>query len=181
MPKQIKKCIVGSAVILDKRGLSTLLIKHKKLNVWINPGGHLEDQEFPYDAAKREAMEETGTKISIIDASRNAINTNDTHARTAAFPLHILEEKVAYADSTHTHLDFIYLSVADKTRRHEVGKEESKEIKWYKQEELPRDLMFKNSIIVIESAFKSYSSMLASRRSRRDPKSRVSPSPMHRA
>ena len=178
---QIKKCIVGSTVILDKKGLSTLLIKHKKLNVWINPGGHLEDQEFPYDAAKREAMEETGTKVSIIDVRQSATKINDAHSRTSIFPLHILEEKVVYSDSTHTHLDFVYISVADKTKVHKVGKGESKEIKWYNQAELPRNLMFKNSIMVIESAFKSYSSMLASRRSRRDPKSRVSPSPMHRA
>jgi ADP-ribose pyrophosphatase YjhB (NUDIX family) len=181
LSRQIKKCIVGSTVILDKKGLSTLLIKHKKLNVWINPGGHLEGQEFPYDAAAREAMEETGTKVRIISAAGSTIKIKETHARTSALPLHILEEKVVYSDSTHTHLDFIYLSIANKTKTHRVGKEESKEIKWYKMEDMPRNLMFRNSIMVIESAFKSYSSMLASRRSRRDPKSRVSPSPMHNA
>jgi 8-oxo-dGTP pyrophosphatase MutT (NUDIX family) len=40
-----------------------LLIKHKKLGIWLNPGGHIEPNELPHQAAEREFWEETGVKV----------------------------------------------------------------------------------------------------------------------
>lgn len=40
-----------------------LLIKHKKLGIWLSPGGHLEANELPHQAAEREFWEETGIKV----------------------------------------------------------------------------------------------------------------------
>lgn len=37
-----------------------LLIKHKKLDMWLPPGGKLEPNETPFEAAERELFEETG-------------------------------------------------------------------------------------------------------------------------
>jgi 8-oxo-dGTP diphosphatase len=34
--------------------------KHKKRDVWENPGGHIDEEETPLEAAKRELYEETG-------------------------------------------------------------------------------------------------------------------------
>ncbi|MEK6896397.1 MAG: NUDIX domain-containing protein [Nanoarchaeota archaeon] len=45
-----------------------LLIHHAKLNIWLPPGGHIESNEIPDDAALREIEEETGIKARIIDA-----------------------------------------------------------------------------------------------------------------
>ncbi|MFH2118361.1 MAG: NUDIX domain-containing protein, partial [Candidatus Paceibacterota bacterium] len=45
-----------------------LLIKHKKLGFWLAPGGHIEDDELPHQAAEREVWEETGLKVKAISA-----------------------------------------------------------------------------------------------------------------
>lgn len=45
-----------------------LLVKHKKLGFWLAPGGHLENDELPHQAAEREFFEETGVKVKAISA-----------------------------------------------------------------------------------------------------------------
>jgi len=44
-----------------------LLIKHKKLGLWLNPGGHIEPGELPHQAAEREFFEETGVRVKAVD------------------------------------------------------------------------------------------------------------------
>ncbi|MCL5413284.1 MAG: NUDIX hydrolase [Candidatus Marsarchaeota archaeon] len=55
-----KTCIVAGCVIVNKGKI--LLLKHKKLGVWLYPGGHIEEGEMPTEAAIREAKEETRSK-----------------------------------------------------------------------------------------------------------------------
>ena len=43
-----------------------LMIFHKKLQVWLLPGGHIEENELPDDAVLREIYEETGVKAEIL-------------------------------------------------------------------------------------------------------------------
>ena len=45
-----------------------LLIKHKKLGYWLAPGGHVEEDELPHEAAEREVWEETGLKVKAVSA-----------------------------------------------------------------------------------------------------------------
>src|SRR3989344_131555 len=48
-----------------------LLHKHKKLNIWLPPGGHIELGEDPNEAAIREAKEESGLDIELLGESRS--------------------------------------------------------------------------------------------------------------
>jgi 8-oxo-dGTP pyrophosphatase MutT (NUDIX family) len=50
--------VTGSALIVGRRGV--ILHRHKRLGLWLQPGGHMEPDETPWDAALREAGEETG-------------------------------------------------------------------------------------------------------------------------
>jgi 8-oxo-dGTP pyrophosphatase MutT (NUDIX family) len=50
--------ITGSAIVTGPRG--TVLHLHKKLGFWLQPGGHIDAGEAPWEAAVRETMEETG-------------------------------------------------------------------------------------------------------------------------
>jgi len=39
-----------------------LMIHHNKLQVWLPPGGHIDENELPTDAVLREVFEETGMR-----------------------------------------------------------------------------------------------------------------------
>ena len=49
----------ATACIIDKKEEKILFIHHKKLNKWLFVGGHIEENEDPESAVKREVKEET--------------------------------------------------------------------------------------------------------------------------
>ncbi len=61
---QAKICLTVAAVLIHEG--QALLIKHKKLGIWLNPGGHIEVNEPPHQAAEREFWEETHLKVRAI-------------------------------------------------------------------------------------------------------------------
>ena len=67
-------------VIHDKK---LLLLKQDRSPFWLLPGGHIEDNELPHEAAIREVFEETGLTVELLQ-------TPDEKARTKiATPLPI--------------------------------------------------------------------------------------------
>lgn len=53
-----------------------LLIKHKKVGTWLNPGGHIDPNELPHHAAEREFWEETGIKVQTYQLHQIAPSTS---------------------------------------------------------------------------------------------------------
>jgi 8-oxo-dGTP pyrophosphatase MutT (NUDIX family) len=53
--------VTGSAIVVGSRGV--VLHRHKRMGIWLQPGGHLEPGEAPWQAARREAAEETGLTL----------------------------------------------------------------------------------------------------------------------
>ncbi len=53
--------VTGSALVVGPRGI--VLHLHKRLGLWLQPGGHLDPHEWPHEAALREAQEETGLPV----------------------------------------------------------------------------------------------------------------------
>jgi len=56
--------VTGSGFVVGPRGV--LLLKHKRLGFWMQPGGHIDPGETPWDAAKRECWEETGLDVQFV-------------------------------------------------------------------------------------------------------------------
>ncbi|MDQ3008716.1 MAG: NUDIX domain-containing protein [bacterium] len=56
-----KICITAAGVLIHQQRV--LLIKHKKVGFWLNPGGHVESNELPHRAAEREFWEETAIDV----------------------------------------------------------------------------------------------------------------------
>src|SRR5260221_14578866 len=50
--------LTASAVVVGPEGV--LLHRHKRLRKWLQPGGHIDPGEAPWQAALREVAEETG-------------------------------------------------------------------------------------------------------------------------
>jgi len=55
-------CLTAAGILIHEG--KVLLIKHKKLGVWLAPGGHIELNEMPHQAAEREFWEETGVRAT---------------------------------------------------------------------------------------------------------------------
>ena len=53
--------VTGSAIVVSEDG-RVLMHRHRRLGLWLQPGGHLEPGEMPADAAVRETLEETGIR-----------------------------------------------------------------------------------------------------------------------
>lgn len=53
--------LTASAIVVDPTGSRVVLVHHRKVGLWLQPGGHCEEQDATLaGAALREAMEETG-------------------------------------------------------------------------------------------------------------------------
>jgi 8-oxo-dGTP pyrophosphatase MutT (NUDIX family) len=103
--------ITASAIVAGPRG--TLLHRHKRLGIWMQPGGHVEPQEAPEDAAVRETAEETGL--------------SPRHPGDRPRLLHV---DVHPASRGHTHLDLRYLLLAgDEEPAPPPG--ESPDVRWF--------------------------------------------------
>jgi 8-oxo-dGTP pyrophosphatase MutT (NUDIX family) len=103
--------VTGSAVVVGPRG--TVLHMHKRLRRWLQPGGHVEPGEGPWDAAWRESREETGLAVVHPSGGPRLIHV-DVHG----------------AAEGHTHLDLRYLLLApDRDPAPPPG--ESPEARWF--------------------------------------------------
>lgn len=102
----------ASAIVLGDHGAGpgdgweVLLVHHNKLGKWLYPGGHIDPDEGPAEAAQREVREETGVHTQVISDPLFAHPAVATHAP----PFAIIEMEVADAKvGQHRHIDFVYL------------------------------------------------------------------------
>lgn len=61
-----KKCYTCAGHLVEDEKI--LLIHHRMLDIWLSPGGHVDENELPHVCAEREFQEETGIKVKAISA-----------------------------------------------------------------------------------------------------------------
>ena len=64
------RLIAGGIIFCDRQ---VLLVKHKKLGIWMHPAGHVEASETFDEALTREIKEETGLIVTIISAVESGV------------------------------------------------------------------------------------------------------------
>lgn len=76
--------VTASAWVVNAAGTHALLLHHAKLNLWLQPGGHLDDDDrSPAAGALREAIEETGlADLALTDARIFDVDVHSIPART---------------------------------------------------------------------------------------------------
>ena len=113
--------VTASAVIARPDASEFLLVHHRKLARWLQPGGHTESSDASaFDAALREAREETG--ISRFDTPLGrAILDVDVHA----IPAHRREP-------AHSHFDIRYLLTSTEAARDHAASAEDPDrpVRW---------------------------------------------------
>ena len=84
--------VTSSAILVSDDRRRVLLHKHKRLGLWLQPGGHIEPGESPADAALRESIEEIGVPAR--------------HQSPGGMFVHV---DVHPGPKGHTHLDLRYV------------------------------------------------------------------------
>ena len=80
-----------------------LLHRHRKLGLWLPPGGHIEEGELPDEAAAREVWEETGLRVELVGERREDVTDPVQLHRPAGVQL----ENIGPG---HQHIDLIYFA-----------------------------------------------------------------------
>jgi 8-oxo-dGTP pyrophosphatase MutT (NUDIX family) len=116
--------VTGSAVVARPDGSAFLLVLHRKLGRWLQPGGHTEESDASVlDTARREAREETG--ITVFETPpEHAILDVDVHA----IPAH-------GRDPAHCHFDICYLLVTAEPHDPAASEDPSRPMRWATFEE----------------------------------------------
>jgi len=104
----MEKHFTATAYIVDQG--KALLLMHPKLKKWLPPGGHVEINETPPECAKREALEETGLEIELIQQENLWLNFWNASSIERPY-LCLLENIPAFGDKpAHQHIDMIYMA-----------------------------------------------------------------------
>ena len=151
----MKRCIVASCLIIDKGKL--LMLEHRKIGKWLPPGGHVEPEEFPDEAALRETKEETGLEVEIL--GDDGIMHADPMSHTLREPFAIVYEEVPYKTvPMHIHFDMIYVV---RVKGGDLGgNNESTGIRWMDAAEIEKLDTLPNVKAVALAALKRYGKSL---------------------
>jgi 8-oxo-dGTP pyrophosphatase MutT (NUDIX family)/GNAT superfamily N-acetyltransferase len=103
--------VTASAIVTSDAGV--VLHLHKRLDLWLQPGGHIDHGEMPWDAARREALEETGLSVTPVGQ-----------------PSRLAHVDVHPGPRGHTHLDLRYQFTAPPVVP-EPPEGESPEVRWF--------------------------------------------------
>ena len=130
-----------------------LLHQHKKYKTWFPLGGHVEVDEFPHEAAIREAKEESGLDVRLVE-TEIAPFIELARVKRIPAPFCLLHEGIG---GDENFFDFIYIAETTETIPcPESG--ESKEFKWFSYEELKENDIkphVKNTALAIFRLFKN--------------------------
>jgi len=113
--------VTGSAWVVDHEGKHALLVHHRRLERWLQPGGHVEDDATVLETALREAREETGLVCSPVSKD---IFDIDIHC----IPANARE-------SEHLHYDIRFLLVADRDKT-PTASGESRDVRWFSWDQI---------------------------------------------
>jgi 8-oxo-dGTP pyrophosphatase MutT (NUDIX family) len=108
--------LTGSCFIIDDTGSRLLLHHHRRLNRWLQMGGHLEDGEQPVDAALREGREESGLlDLQIV-------------GEIADLDVHVIP--AGRGEPEHRHFDVRYIARTRSPEAIVIDAQESNELMW---------------------------------------------------
>lgn len=128
--------VTASAWITTPTRDRFLLVHHRKLGRWLQPGGHADGQTDAADVAMREATEETGL-LRLRHANGAASGEHD--ATPLDLDVHVIPARYDAAgnliEDAHEHHDVRFLIIAEGDLTPQVS-DESHAVRWFTAEEL---------------------------------------------
>ena len=129
MPTPPQRHFVATGYVVF--GGRTLLLLHRKLGLWLPPGGHIEEGELPEEAALREIREETGLEVELL-APRRTPDPKAPGVRYLHVPNHVQLEDIP---NHPQHVDLIYFCRA-RSDQARLAPDESRDLRWHSVEDL---------------------------------------------
>ncbi len=120
--KNFKGHITASAFIINSSLDQMLLLKHKALKRWLQPGGHVDTTDPSLmEAALREAKEETGISAADLEPVYNTVFDFDSH---------YIPENTRKQEPGHFHHDVRFLFKTPHAGLINIAQEESTGSNW---------------------------------------------------
>jgi len=131
--------ITASALVIHREKKHAVLIKHKTLERWLQPGGHVEPADAsPLDAALRELLEEVGIAATQVTLVPPAPGLQLVPTDIDSHPIPANPRK---SEPAHTHHDFRYLFLASDTRL-ATDLREVDDCRWFHLDDAPTQQAF---------------------------------------
>lgn len=122
-----------SAYIVHPNLDKILLIHHKKLNRWLQIGGHVELNEDTDQALEHEIAEECGLEVKLLSEKPGKAGPGEKVLYRPDFMnIHQLSNPKG-----HFHLDLRYVAIA-KTAEPKLAPDEHNDIRWFSRHDLYR-------------------------------------------
>ena len=105
----IEKHFTSTAFVLHPIEDKVLLHWHSKVKAWLPPGGHIENNETPVEAVKRETFEEAGIHIKLYNFNSSISEIPFSDVKEIPAPYTILLENIDDPENgEHINIDMIY-------------------------------------------------------------------------
>ena len=115
------KHLVSYFVLFDERAQKILLMDHKKSQLWLPAGGHVEPSEHPKDTVSRECFEELSICADF----------------WCGFPFFLTSTITVGLTPGHTDVSLWYILKGDKDASYSFDRGEFNTIKWFGWNEIP--------------------------------------------
>lgn len=125
----------ASAFIINPKNNTLLLHQHKILGIWIQPGGHIELNETPWETLTHELQEETGFDISLLEVLQKGFVVEGLVENVLPLPLVYRTHEFPNA-VPHSHIDSAYGFIAEVEPTLPLGEDESDILEWFTYEQL---------------------------------------------
>jgi len=138
--------VVAGYIIHQNR---VLLIHHRKLDLWLPVGGHIEANETPDQALRREIMEEVGIDVEILGQSDLPMTGNVKVNLAAPFYVNV------HSVGDHDHCCFYYVCKAINPEQLKIN-DELKDFEWFTKDDLAKDYVLADVKNQCRKAFEFY-------------------------
>jgi 8-oxo-dGTP pyrophosphatase MutT (NUDIX family) len=126
--------LTASMVVIDPAAAAVLLVFHNATGKWMFPGGHVDPDETPGEAALREVFEETGVHAFHFDCQPLHLPGMRWHPSpwiTAEIPAPAKPDRPGKpAEPAHAHIDLLFIGAANSTGPLAAAVDEVAGVRW---------------------------------------------------
>lgn len=125
-PSTPPRHLVSYFLPIDPSASAALLVDHKAASLWLPPGGHVEPEEHPAEAVRRELREELGWEAEFLLPEPLFLTINA-----------VSDNAVSDATDGHTDVSLWYALRASRNAPLTLNASEHREAQWFALSDLP--------------------------------------------